>query len=148
MLGRIDLLTLLVDDVRRSATFYRDVLGFQPAAGYDQLDDSYVEFAHEGVRFSLCARRVLADLTGDPSYSERRTGQVIELALRLDDAAAVDATFEGLIQKGARPVTPPARMHWGQYTACLADPENNIFEIFTELPVAAATPVVPGEEQL
>ena len=80
MLGRIDLLTLLVDDVRRSAMFYRDVLGFQPAAGYDQLDDNYVEFAHEGVRFSICARRVLAEMPGDPSYSERRAGQVIELA--------------------------------------------------------------------
>jgi lactoylglutathione lyase len=148
MLGCIDLVTLLVDDVRRCATFYRDVLGFEPAGGPAAIDDNYVEFAHEGVRFAICARRVLAETTGHPSFRERRLGQVVELAIRMDDPAAVATTFEDLIEKGARPVAPPAEMPWGQRTAFLADPEGNVIEIFADVPQAVVTGIVnTGEDE-
>jgi catechol 2,3-dioxygenase-like lactoylglutathione lyase family enzyme len=134
MLGRIDRLTLLVDDVRQCATFYREVLGFQQTDGDSALDGACVEFAHEGVRFAICSRRALAQQTGDPSFLRPRSGQVVELAFQVDGAAAVGATFEALIQRGARPVAPPTWMPWGQRTAFLADPDGNVFAIFAEGP--------------
>jgi catechol 2,3-dioxygenase-like lactoylglutathione lyase family enzyme len=145
MLGQIDLVTLVVGDVRRCAGFYRDVLGFKTAGEEAPFPDDYLEFDHAGVRFALCSRRALADATGHPSLQERRAGQAVELAIRLGDADEVDATFERLIARGVRPVAPPAPMPWGQRTAFIADPEGNLIELFADVPAAAPVPAAEGE---
>lgn len=59
MHAKIALITVLTDDTPLMLHFYRDVLGFQPLGEVDESNPGYVEFAHEGVRFSLCSRSIM-----------------------------------------------------------------------------------------
>jgi lactoylglutathione lyase len=125
----IALVTILTDDVPTMTQFYRDILGF---ATKTVLDD-YVEFVSEGVRFSLCSRRVMEDITGGhESFQEAKNGQAFELAFPCISAAEVEQSYRDIVAKGATPIKAPATMPWGQTTAFFADPDGNIHEIFAD----------------
>lgn len=129
MKPRIDLITILTDDVPKMVMFYREVLGFSAP---DEAGP-YVEFQHEGVRFAICARSILYDTTQHESFRQPVTGRMLELAFPCDSPADVDSSYEELIKKGATPILPPADMPWGQRAAFFADPDGNIHEIFAAL---------------
>jgi lactoylglutathione lyase len=127
MKATINLITILANDVPRMVQFYRDVMGFE----VQSESESYVEFKSEGVRFSICTRQIMADVTGgNPSYKEEKRGQAFELAFPCESPEDVMKTYRNLIEKGATPIKEPAEMPWGQTTAFFADPEGNIHEIF------------------
>jgi catechol 2,3-dioxygenase-like lactoylglutathione lyase family enzyme len=130
MTGRIALITVLADDVPTMVQFYRDVLAFQVANDLGH----YVEFAHEGVRFAICARSIMARTTQHPSFKLPANGQAFELAFPLDTPEALDRVYAAVVAGGATPVAAPAVMPWGQKTAFFADPEGNIHELFVDLP--------------
>ncbi len=134
MKSQIALITILTANPAAMVRFYRDVLGFQPQGEVDEANPGYVEFAHEGVRFAICARSVLAQFVGHPSFSEPARGQSFELAFPCESPADVDTAYEALVGKGAVPVMAPANMPWNQRTACFADPDGNIHELFADLP--------------
>lgn len=127
MQPRIDLVTILTDDVGRLTAFYRDVLGLPVL---HSMEGIITEFATAGVRFAVCARTELTKATGHPDYTEARRGQAFELAFPCDTPTAVNATYAAIVAKGATPVTPPADMPWGQRAAFFADPDGNIHELF------------------
>lgn len=129
MQPRIDLITILTDDVPRLAAFYRDLLGFTVVTDMG----GYVEFASEGVRFSICARTVMYEATGHDSFARPASGQQFELAFPVASPEAVDSSYERLLAQGATAVKGPADMPWGQRTAFFADPDGNIHEIFAGL---------------
>ncbi|MFW5943144.1 MAG: VOC family protein [Chloroflexota bacterium] len=129
MRARIDLITILTDDVSRLTAFYRDVLGFAVKTDMDQ----YVEFAADGVRFSICERSVMAQATGSDMFENEASGHTFELAFPCDSATDVDDTYRRIVQAGATPVKEPADMPWGQRTAFFADPDGNVHELFAEL---------------
>ena len=52
-----------------------------------------------------------------------------EIALGVDDYAAVDSTFKEVVSKGAVPVLEPVTEPWGQRTCFISDPEGNLIEI-------------------
>lgn len=136
MKAQIALITILTDNPGDMVRFYRDVLGFEPQGEVDEAAPGYVEFKHEGVRFAICARPVMVQFVGHPSFSEPPRGQSFELAFPCASPADVDAQYEALIANGAQPVMAPATMPWNQRTACFADPDGNIHEIFADLPAA------------
>lgn len=129
MQARINLITILTDDVPKMVTFYRDALGFSaPDEG-----GPYVEFQHEGVRFAICARSILYETTRHEGFKQPIVGRMLELAFPCDSPADVDKSYQELIARGATPIHPPADMPWGQRAAFFADPDGNIHEIFAEL---------------
>lgn len=130
MINQIALITILTDDVPRLTAFYRDVLGF----AVKQDSGPYVEFHHEGVRFAVCARTVLRDISSHASYTETRQGQCFELAFPCGAPDDVDRVYAKAVAQGAIPIHAPADMPWGQHTALFADPDGNIHEFFAELP--------------
>ncbi len=130
MKTKIALVTVLADDVPAMVQFYRDALGF----ALKGQDDGYVELESEGVRFAVCSRAIMADATGHSSYKEPRRGQAFELAFPVEAPEEVDRAYAELLARGAAPVMPPTNMPWGQRTACFADPEGNIHELFADLP--------------
>lgn len=130
MEARIDLLTVLTDNVPRLVAFYRDVLGMKVRDGQDESGD-YVEFEHTGVRFAICARKVLRQVTGDASYDQGHAGHCFELAFPVDIPGDVDREFIRLVEAGAKGVKEPGDTPWGQYAAFFADPDGNIHEIFS-----------------
>ncbi|MBF6590600.1 MAG: VOC family protein [Ktedonobacterales bacterium] len=136
---RIDLLTILTDDVPTMVAFYRDVLGIPVRDDHG----AYVEFGHEGVRLAICSRAEMISVTGAESYRERRAGQTIELAFRTASPDEVDSEYTRLVAAGAKPIHAPATMPWGMRTGFFADPDGNIHEVFAE----GAAPGGEGSEE-
>ena len=129
MPATIALITLLTDNIAAMREFYCTALGFT----LKNDDGEYVEFEHDGVRFSICTRTTMLQATGHPSYEFQRQGQAVELAFPASNAAEVDTLYQDLIAKGATPIKEPADMPWGQRAAFFADPDGNIHELFAEL---------------
>ncbi|HSM56763.1 MAG TPA: VOC family protein [Candidatus Sulfomarinibacteraceae bacterium] len=129
MRARIDLITILTDDVPRLTAFYRDVLGFPVKTDMD----TYVEFVAGGVRFSICERSVMAQATGRDTFESEASGHTFELAFPCDSPSDVDAAYRRIVEAGAAPVKGPADMPWGQRTAFFADPDGNVHELFADL---------------
>ena len=127
---KIALITILTGDVPTLRTFYVDVLGFSVKTDRDQ----YIEFASDGVRFSVCDRAVMRDATGHADYAIEPMGQQFELAFPCSTPEEVDDVYRHIVAAGAIPIKPPANMPWGQRTAFFADPDGNIHEIFANLP--------------
>lgn len=130
MQAKIALITIFTDHVPDMLEFYKNALGFQVLINLGQ----YVELQNEGVRFAICDRDVMLKATHHESYTRRTNGQAFELAFPCDSPEDVDQTYTYLIDHGAVEIQPPMRTEWGQRTAFFADPEGNIYEIFSELP--------------
>lgn len=129
MKAQISLITILTTDVPKMTEFYSDVLGFK----IKSESPNYVEFENEGVRFAVCTRQIMADITGGySSFKEESKGQSFELAFPCASPEDVNKTYDELIRKGAVGVKEPSAMPWGQTTAFIADPEGNIHEIFAD----------------
>jgi len=130
MKPQIDAVGYLTSDIARMKDFFMKVLGFEVIF---EMEGNYVEFAQEGTRFALSSHEVMQKATDDKSYREPKSGQVLELMFRCDDATDVDKSFADIVEKGAVPVKEPADMPWGQRTAFFADPDGNIHELFCDL---------------
>jgi lactoylglutathione lyase len=137
MEARIDLITIFTEDVAAMVRFYRDVLGFEPLDPAADEAGPYVEFKNEGVRFAICARSVMRETVGHADFSAERRGQPFELAFPCASSEDVDTSYAAIIAGGGTAIHPPADMPWGQRTACFADPDGNIHEVFAALPPKA-----------
>jgi lactoylglutathione lyase len=125
--AQINLITLLTDDVVKMTSFYRDVLGFKT----ENESENYVEFKNEGVRFSICNRQIMSDITGGHlNFKEEKKGQAFELAFPCETPEEVEKSYKEIVARGAIPIKEPSQMPWGQTTAFFADPDGNIHEIF------------------
>ena len=127
MLGRLDLVTLVVDDVPLCAAFYREVLGFHSRSKFGA---NYVEFENDGVRFHLMSRGMLSAHTGSAGHGAARAGNALELAFRLADKGEVDRVYRQAIDAGAPALRDPEMMPWGEFTAFTADPDGNVIALF------------------
>ena len=127
MKPQIALITIWTDSFEPMKKFYNEILGFEI-----KMDlDNYVEFHNDGVRFSICNRSVMHNLS--EKFREKSTGQKFELAFPCENIEELDKSYQLLISKGAEGVHPPQDMPWNQRTALFADPDGNIHEIFTDL---------------
>ena len=106
---------IFVKDMPTMVRFYRDVLGF----GIKEDENTTNVFLEkDGTLFLLYGRNDIEKMTGH-----------FEIALGVENYAAVDKTFSDVTAKGAQPVMPPTTEPWGQRTCYIADPEGNLIEI-------------------
>lgn len=117
---------LFVDDMAAMIRFYRDVMGF---AIQEPEDTSNVYLVKDGVLFLLYGKRDFEKMTGTPFEYVHGLNGHFEIAMKADSFSQVDAIFQDVCQKGAKPVMYPATMPWGQRTCYVADPEGNLIEI-------------------
>ena len=90
---------IFVKDMPTMVRFYRDVLGFEIK---EEEDSSNVYLVKDGT---------------------------YEIAMGVENYAAVDDTFKRVVSNGAVPVLEPTTEPWGQRTCYVADPEGNLIEI-------------------
>ena len=128
---KLDGFGIFVRDMPTMVRFYRDVLGF----GIRENENaSNVCLEKGGTLFLLYRRTDLEQMTSRRfSYADGVNGHY-EIALGVENYAAVDAAFRKVVAKGATPVLEPTTEPWGQRTCYVADPEGNLIEIgsFTE----------------
>ncbi|MDI3402251.1 VOC family protein [Streptomyces cavernicola] len=129
---RFDLIGLVVSDMAASVAFYRR-LGLAFPEGAEQAP--HVEAALPGgLRFALDTEATVRSFAPDwrPPVSAGRAG----LAFLCADPAAVDSTYEELVDAGYDGALKPFDAFWGQRYATVLDPDGQSVDLFAPLPGA------------
>ena len=123
---KLDGFGIFIKDMPTMIRFYRDVLGF---AIRESEDTSNVYLEKDGPLFLLYGRSDFEKMIGRRfGYAQGINGHY-EIALSVENYAAVDRAYEEVTKKGAQPVMAPTTEPWGQRTCYIADPEGNLIEI-------------------
>ena len=126
---KFDMIGIFVQNLSEMVKFYRDTIGLKVDWNGK---DPYAEFEHEGIRFSMFARKMLPDLLGqEPSFPKGLNG-TFELAINVGKPENVDSYFEKFLQGGAKPIYKPRDEPWKMRSAMIADPEGNLIEIASD----------------
>lgn len=123
---KLDGFGIFVKDMPTMVRFYRDVLGFEIK---EDENASNVYLEKDGTLFLLYRRTDFETLTSKKyNYAQNINGHY-EIALSVENYAAVDKAFNEVISKGAVSVLEPTTEPWGQRTCYVSDPEGNLIEI-------------------
>ncbi len=123
---KLDGFGIFVKDMPTMVRFYRDVLGFEIK---EDENTSNVYLVKDGTLFLLYGRKDFETMTKRRyNYADGINGH-IEIALSVENFAAVDEAYNEAISKGAVGVLEPTTEPWGQRTCYIADPEGNLVEI-------------------
>lgn len=117
---------LAVADVERSVAFYRDAIGFEVEALYD--DPPYATLALAGTRLSLAEQgHPAADRPGVEMAAPSDPGQAnVVLVVEVEDARAEHQRLGAL---GARFLAEPYEPPWGGCRFFCVDPDGYLVEI-------------------
>ena len=123
---KLDGFGIMVDDMAVMVRFYRDVLGFEIN---ETEDTSNVFLEKDGTLFLLYRKTDFEKMTNRKfSYCHGINGHY-EIALGVENYAAVDEAYARVTGMGAEGVMEPTTEPWGQRTCYIADPEGNLIEI-------------------
>ena len=123
---KLDGFGIMVDDMAVMVRFYRDVLGFEIK---EPEDTSNVFLEKDGTLFLLYRKTDFEKMTNRKfSYCHGINGHY-EIALGVENYAAVDEAYARVTGIGAESVMEPTTEPWGQRTCYIADPEGNLIEI-------------------
>jgi len=117
---------LAVSDVDRSLAFYRDLVGFDVEATYD--DPPYATLVLAGTRLSLAEQGHPAeDRPGVTMTTPEDTAKAnVVLVVEVEDARVAYAELE---TKGARFLAEPYEPPWGGCRFFCIDPDGYLVEI-------------------
>lgn len=120
-MNRITMVTLGVADLAASKTFY-EALGWVAEDG----PPGVVFFDCDGYKFGLFGLDDLASEQCRPAAELGHGAAVV--AVNWPTKEAVDTAFRTATRAGAAPVSLPAQMDWGGYSAYWADPDGHVWE--------------------
>ena len=120
----VSLITLGVEDLDRSVTFYRDGLGW-PVSGASAEDVAFLRTG--GVVLSLYPRDKLAQDARVQSVGAGFRG--ITLAHNVPEREDVDRALETAVAAGARLIKPAEDAYWGGRSGYFADPDGHLWEV-------------------
>jgi catechol 2,3-dioxygenase-like lactoylglutathione lyase family enzyme len=123
-LKRVGAITLFVDDLPRSRSFYADVFGLPMI--YEDEDSAVFEF--ENTLVNLLKTTAARELIEPATVASRDAGSRLQLTIEVDD---VDATCAELAKRGVELLNGPMNRPWGVRTASFRDPAGHIWEIAT-----------------
>lgn len=129
---KLNNIRLLVNDFDRSFTFYNDIIGLECTWG--KLGDNYASF-NIGVPSGLALFK--ADLMNNAINNSTESKNVviqdkIAIVIQVDN---VNEIYSSLQNKGVTFLTEPKDMQaWGIRVTHFRDPENNLIELYSDLP--------------
>ena len=128
----------VVADLEKATSFYRDVVGLKVLDNRERTGAAISQV----VGYEECHIRAVDVGTGDghklqlieyvnPPARERQSDErsIIgssHLCLHVDD---IDATFNRLVENGAKKMNPPAELAPGRWACYLQDPDGNWIEL-------------------
>lgn len=126
---RINIVTLGVSDLHRSAQFYKDGLGFPTKMA---TDGGIVIFSTSGAKLSLYPNPKLAEDVGPgvshiENKNERFPGFVLGHCVRRKED--VDAILLQAQKAGGKIVKAAHNTFWGGYGGYFADPDGYLWEV-------------------
>lgn len=123
---KLDGFGIFVDDMGTMVRFYRDVLGFEIKEG-DETTNVFLE--KDGTLFLLYRKSDFEEMTNQKFNYAKGVNGHFEIALGVENYAAVDEAFKNVVAAGGKPVMEPTTEPWGQRTCYVSDPEGNLIEI-------------------
>ncbi len=117
---------IFVEDMPTMIRFYRDVLGFEITED-ESTENVYLK--KDGVLFLMYGRKDFEKMTSRSFSFAKNINGHFEIALCVENYAAVDKAFEDVVSKGATIIMKPTTEPWGQRTCYISDPEGNLIEI-------------------
>jgi catechol 2,3-dioxygenase-like lactoylglutathione lyase family enzyme len=127
---RVTLITLGVDDLKKSLAFYRDGLGL-PSAGIvgEEFEHGAVAFfeLQPGLRMALWPRASIAHDTGLPKTPRSPTDFTI--AHNVNTRQEVDAVLAQAKKAGAKIIKPAGDTFYGGYAGYFQDPDGHLWEV-------------------
>ena len=124
--AELEVVTLFVEDVEASKSFYVDILGTEvlfadEASAVVKLSNLLINLLHVDHAPTLVEPMQVAGPAAGPR------------ALYTIKVPEVDAAYQELTDRGARFLNGPVDRPWGRRTAAFADPAGNVWEIAQEL---------------
>jgi catechol 2,3-dioxygenase-like lactoylglutathione lyase family enzyme len=126
-LKRVDAITLFVEDLEHSKSFYRDI--FRMPVVYE--DDVSAIYGFENTMINLIQISEAAGLIEPRAVASREAGARFMFSVFVDD---VDAVCRELDEHGVELVNGPIDRPWGKRTATFTDPAGNVWEIAQDIP--------------
>lgn len=124
-------LTVFVEDLDSSATFYRDVLGLPVA--YQDEDSTVFELG--GTLVNLLRVSAAHELIAPAPVAPPGVGARMQLTAWVSD---VDAVCALLRARGVVLLNGPIDRPWGKRTAAFTDPSGTVWEVAQDLPGGTA----------
>lgn len=122
-------LTLFVDDVEASASFYRDVLELEQV----HQDDVSTVFRLGSALINLLAVSAAGRLVEPVAAAPAGGAAQMMLSLWVDD---IDSTCADLTRRGVTLLNGPVERPWGKRTAAFADPSGTVWEVAQDIPTS------------
>jgi catechol 2,3-dioxygenase-like lactoylglutathione lyase family enzyme len=110
-------------DVRRAASYYRDVFGFTVVEHYD-ADEAFAAIYRDDVEIILVQSRF-----GEFQPNAARYGAGFDIYLDPDSVEGVELLHAELMAKGARIVREPAMTSYGSYEFVVEDLDGRLIGI-------------------
>ena len=130
MKPRLDLVGIVVQDMRASLDFYR-LLGLSFPDGAESED--HVEVTLDaGLRVAWDSAEVIRSF--DPEWQRPTGGPAIGLAFLCGSPEEVDAVYAEIVAAGYPSHKEPWDAFWGQRYAQVRDPDHNVIDLFAPLP--------------
>jgi predicted lactoylglutathione lyase len=123
MAAGISMVTLGVDDLARSRSFY-EALGWAVAP---QSQESVVFLQGRNIVLGLFGRQALAEDAGIEDAPRGFAG--FALAVNVTSEIEADRLFEVAVANGASAHKPPQKAFWGGYSGYFADPDGHLWEV-------------------
>jgi catechol 2,3-dioxygenase-like lactoylglutathione lyase family enzyme len=126
---RLDVVGIIVQDMRASLDFYR-LLGIQFPDGAE--DEGHVEVTLDGgLRMAWDSADVIRSF--DPEWQPPTGGPAIGLAFLCGSPAEVDAVYAEIVAAGHPSKKEPWDAFWSQRYAQVLDPDHNVIDLFAPL---------------
>ena len=130
MTPRITLITLGVQDLARSVTFYRDGLGFATKGIIgSEFENGAVAFFNlqHGLKMALWPRQSIANDTG--LALQARSATEFTIGHNVASKEEVDAVMDQAARAGATVVKPAHVTFWDGYAGYFQDPDGHVWEV-------------------
>src|SRR5207247_9730904 len=124
-------IAILAGDMKESVRCYR-LLGIDVADAADDHPDATLP---SGIRLMWDTLELIKQL--DPDWVDPK-GHRMGLAFECSSPGEVDATHARVVRAGFRSKKDPWDAFWGQRYAQIVDPDDNVVDLFAQLPTATA----------
>jgi catechol 2,3-dioxygenase-like lactoylglutathione lyase family enzyme len=121
-LNNLDVVTLFVDDVARTKTFYQDVFGL--SAIFE--NENSIVFNLDNTSLNFLQRDSAPGLVSPAKVAAPDAGHSFQFTIRVD---SVDEPCAELARRGAQLNNGPIDRPWGVRTASFSDPDGYLWEI-------------------
>lgn len=120
--NKITEITLFVEDLQRSKTFYQE--SFQLLIQYE--DENCAVFDYGNTCINLLNQSNARELIDPAQFGRVENGTRVLFTIQVPD---VDRVCNELEIRGVTLLNGPITRPWGRRTACFADPDGHIWEI-------------------